>query len=78
VASVNHTTVVVFAAHLAFHELQQFRSGKMKLSSHEPQQAIIQLPLPVTDPGMNARTATVDDKPQHRVVSLRLFEALPR
>src|ERR1035441_8832986 len=37
VASVNHTTVVVFAAHFAFRELQQFRSGKMKLSSHEPQ-----------------------------------------
>jgi hypothetical protein len=67
-APVNHTAEIVLVAYLAFHELQQLRPGKMKLSSHESQRPVIQFPLPVTHPGVNARTAALDHKPQHCVV----------
>lgn len=78
VAAVNHTTEVVLVAHLAFHELQQLGLGKMKLSGHEPQQMIVQFPLSMAEPSVNAGTAALDHEPQHGVVGLDLFKALPQ
>jgi len=78
VASVNHTTEIVLVAHLAFHELQQLRPGKMKLSGHESQQPMVQLSLPMTDPSVNTGTAALDHKPQHCVVGLDFFKVLPQ
>ena len=78
VTPVNHATEVVLVAHLAFHELQQLRPGKMKLSGHESQQPIIQFPLSMTDPSVNTRAAPLDHKPQHCVMGFDLFKALPQ
>jgi hypothetical protein len=50
----------------------------MKLSADESQQPIIQFPLPMTDPSVNACAASLDHKPQHCVVRLDLFKAFPQ
>jgi hypothetical protein len=50
----------------------------MKLSGHESQQPIIQFPLSMTDPSVNTRAAALDHKPQHCVVGLDIFKALPQ
>lgn len=78
VAAVNHTTEVVLVAHLAFHELQQLGPGKMKLSGHEPQQMIVEFPLPGAEPSVNTRTAAADHEPQHSVVGPRIPNRLDR
>jgi hypothetical protein len=50
----------------------------MKLSADASKQPIIQFPLPMTDPSVNACAASLDHKPQHCVVRLDLFKAFPQ